>query len=111
VIYALGTATAVFLLSLVKSPVVSAKEDHASGRDFSIIVVVRTIGTLIGTPLMTAIWVRGVAAGGALLGLPFFVASVCAPYSVLCFCMADVHQIQYLVALAKVWNLHVRWSK
>jgi len=111
VIYALGTATAVFLLSLVKSPVVSAKEDHASGRDFSIIVVVRTIGTLIGTPLMTAIWVRGVAAGGALLGLPFFVASVCPPYSVLCFCMADVHQIQYLVALAKVWNLHVRWSK
>lgn len=88
-IYALGTATAVFILSLVKSPVVSAQEDHASGRDFSIVVMTRMIGTLIGTPLITAIWVQGVAAGGAQLGLPFFVASVCAPYSVLCLRMAD----------------------
>ncbi|KAF2175188.1 major facilitator superfamily transporter [Zopfia rhizophila CBS 207.26] len=94
VIFALGTATTVFILSLVKSPVISAKEDQASGRDFSIVIMVKMIGTLIGTPLMTAIWVQGVAAGGTQLGLPFFVSS-----------------ILYLVVLATVWNLHVRWSE
>jgi len=111
VIYALGTAAAVFILSLIKSPIVSAKEDHASGRDFSIVFLTKTIGTLIGTPLMTAIWVQGLAAGGAQLGLPFFATSVRAPCSVCIFASLMIYQILYLLVLATVWNLQVRWSK
>jgi glucan phosphoethanolaminetransferase (alkaline phosphatase superfamily) len=75
-IYGLSSGSLVFIFSLVKSPVVSAEGDSTSGRDFSSVVMVRTTGTLIGTPLFAALWIRGFSVGGGLLGLPYFVASV-----------------------------------
>lgn len=63
-------------MSLVKSPVVTAEENNASGRDFSIIMILKTVGALIGTPLITAAWVRGVEVSGAGLGLPYYITAV-----------------------------------
>lgn len=94
VIYGLGTATSVFILSLVKSPVISTGDDNAAGRDLSIVVMVQTIGTLIGTPVFAALWVKGLNAGGTLLGLPYFAASAF-----------------NLGILVIVLNLHQRWRK
>lgn len=76
IVYTLGTAAPVFIMSLIKSPVVSAKDDSTSGRDFSIFFIVKEVGVLVGTPLLTALWVQGLEVGGLEFGLPFFVTSV-----------------------------------
>ena len=75
IIYGFGSATGIFLLSLVKSSV-TPNEDRASGRDFSIVIMLRTVGELVGIPLMTASWLKGVSNGGAALGFPYFLSSV-----------------------------------
>ncbi|KAF1921335.1 major facilitator superfamily domain-containing protein [Ampelomyces quisqualis] len=76
VVQGLGAASSVFVLSLVRSPLVTAEDDDAIGRMFSIVVMTQKIGELIGTPLFAALWVKGLRIGGTLLGLPYFVASV-----------------------------------
>jgi hypothetical protein len=76
VIYALGTAADIFLLSLVKSLAALSNQDNAAGRDYGVIITFKTVGALIGTPLGTALWVSGLTVGGTLLGLPFFVTTV-----------------------------------
>ena len=93
-IYALGSALPVFTLSLLKSPVVSPSsprhdrgQDHAHSPDgtpeaaethlFSIVMMVRTLGSLVGAPLMALLWVRGIAVGGAGTGIPYFVSAAC----------------------------------
>lgn len=83
-IYALGSALPIFTLSLLKSPAISPP--HASGTTnssdfesliFSIVMLVKTAGSLLGAPLMAALWVRGIGIGGAALGMPFFVSAAC----------------------------------
>ncbi len=79
VIYALGSAAPIFVMSLVKSRGTEAlgDDDHASGREYALVVIVDAIGALIGTPLMTATWIRGMDIGGIGLGLPYFISAVC----------------------------------
>ncbi|OBS25018.1 hypothetical protein FPOA_05554 [Fusarium poae] len=83
-IYALGSALPIFTLSLLKSPAISPQhtEDatHASEIEnhiFSIVMLVKTAGSLIGAPLMAMLWVYGLSLGGFSLGMPFFFSSVC----------------------------------
>ncbi|KAF5680048.1 hypothetical protein FHETE_592 [Fusarium heterosporum] len=83
-VYALGSALPIFTLSLLKSPAVSPPhtEDMMSSSNpeahiFSIVMLVKTAGSLLGAPLMATLWVRGLDLGGAALGMPFFVSGAC----------------------------------
>ncbi|GME44491.1 MFS transporter [Neofusicoccum parvum] len=56
-------------------------------QDYSVVMLVKTAGSLVGAPVMTFAWVRGIGLGGAALGLPYFLSAilyVCAG-AVLCF--------------------------
>ncbi|KAI1468323.1 MFS general substrate transporter [Daldinia caldariorum] len=79
-LYALGSALPVFTMGLLKSPSVSPKDDDrpASSTDpethiFSIVMMVKTLGTLVGAPLMATLWVQGIATG--VLGIPYLVSA------------------------------------
>jgi hypothetical protein len=82
-IYALGSALPVFTMSLLKSPLVTSPEVSSSGTDgretqvFSIVMLIKTLGSLVGAPLMAGAWMRGIGAGGLGLGLPYFVSAGC----------------------------------
>lgn len=85
-IYALGSALPIFTLSLLKSPSITSAHqddddegtspsDDAETHIFSIVMLVKTLGSLIGAPLMAFSWVRGIGLGGVALGMPFFISS------------------------------------
>jgi MFS family permease len=94
VVYALGSALPIFTLSLLKSTQFCPQnsEDNnapnASGADnhvFSIVMLVKTMGSLLGAPLMAALWVRGIDIGGLALGFPYFVSALCYAMAMLVF--------------------------
>lgn len=79
-LYALGSALPVFTLGLLKSPSVSPKDDDQPANStepethiFSIVMMVKTLGSLVGAPLMATLWVRGIATGA--LGVPYMVSA------------------------------------
>lgn len=86
-VYALGSALPIFTLSLLKSPSItsarrqddnddeSTSEAQVQTHIFSIVMLVKTLGSLIGAPLMAFLWVRGIGLGGAALGMPFFTSA------------------------------------
>ncbi|KAL0932444.1 major facilitator superfamily transporter [Colletotrichum truncatum] len=83
-LYALGSALPIFTLSLLKSPFIAPKrnDDQTGSADpeshiFSIVMMVKTSGSLLGAPLMMVLWVKGIALGGAALGIPYFVSASC----------------------------------
>ncbi|KAH8895927.1 hypothetical protein GQ53DRAFT_743880 [Thozetella sp. PMI_491] len=83
-LYALGAALPIFTYSLLKSQDVSPDHHETaagsialSGQIFSIVMMVKTVGSLLGAPLMATLWVRGIAAGGAGLGIPYFMSAIC----------------------------------
>ncbi|KAF2856680.1 hypothetical protein T440DRAFT_5780 [Plenodomus tracheiphilus IPT5] len=73
IVYALGSALPVFTMSLVKSPLIAVAGSDV--QDFSIIMLVKTLGSLVGAPLMTVLWVYAIKLGGAGLGLLYFVSA------------------------------------
>lgn len=83
-LYALGSALPVFTLSLLKSPFIAPKRNEERGESvdpeshiFSIMMMVKTSGSLLGAPLMMVLWVRGISIGGSALGIPYFVSASC----------------------------------
>ncbi|KAF1939108.1 hypothetical protein EJ02DRAFT_446404 [Clathrospora elynae] len=74
IVYALGSALPVFTMSLVKSPLIALA--HSDIQDFSIVMLTKTLGSLVGAPLMTILWVQAIKLGGVGLGLPYFVSAV-----------------------------------
>lgn len=97
-VYALGSALPIFTLSLLKSPSISsaAEETTGEGRDaaasgevethiFSVVMLVKTLGSLIGAPLMAFLWVKGIGIGGVALGMPYFVSATCYLVAILVF--------------------------
>jgi hypothetical protein len=73
-VYALGSALPVFTMSLVKSPLIALA--NSDNQDFSIVMLTKTLGSLIGAPLMTILWVHAIRLGGVGLGLPYFTSAV-----------------------------------
>ncbi|KAH7078419.1 hypothetical protein FB567DRAFT_135252 [Paraphoma chrysanthemicola] len=71
-IYALGSALPVFTMSLVKSPLIALTNSDI--QDFSIVMLTKTLGSLVGAPLMTVLWVHAIQLGGVGLGLPYFIS-------------------------------------
>jgi hypothetical protein len=79
-IYALGSALPVFTLSLLKSSNVTRADVDDAGSEtqvFSIVMLVKTSGSLLGAPLMAGLWMRGISLGGTALGIPYFVSAAC----------------------------------
>ncbi|OTB13863.1 hypothetical protein K445DRAFT_384818 [Daldinia sp. EC12] len=79
-LYALGSALPVFTMGLLKSPSVSPKDEDQLANStnpethiFSIVMMVKTLGTLVGAPLMATLWVQGIASGT--LGIPYVVSA------------------------------------
>lgn len=81
--YALGSALPVFTLSLLKSPAIQPERDGVlSDKDtethmFALVMMIKTLGSLVGAPLMAILWVRGISLGGMALGVPYFTSSAC----------------------------------
>ncbi|KNG47266.1 major facilitator superfamily transporter [Stemphylium lycopersici] len=73
IIYALGSALPVFTMSLVKSSLIALP--HSDVQDFSIVMLTKTLGSLVGAPLMTVLWVQAIKFGGIGVGLPYFVSA------------------------------------
>jgi hypothetical protein len=91
-VYAIGSALPIFTLSLLKSPAICPQsrspDDGQPGTDnhiFSIVMLVKTLGSLLGAPLMAALWVSGISVGGIALGMPFFVSSACYVAAIIVF--------------------------
>jgi MFS family permease len=79
VVYALGSALPVFTMSLVKSKDHSEEPLNAkgfNGQDYSIVILFKTFGTLLGIPIMTAVWTKGISIGDAAMGMPFYLSAV-----------------------------------
>ncbi|KAF2501344.1 hypothetical protein BU16DRAFT_599240 [Lophium mytilinum] len=74
-IYAVGSANSVFLYSLVKSPLIALQDETTHAQDFSLVMLTKSLGALVGAPLMTVLWVQAIKIGGAGLGLPYFVSA------------------------------------
>ncbi|KAI0018528.1 major facilitator superfamily domain-containing protein [Xylariomycetidae sp. FL0641] len=80
-VYALGVPLSVFTLGLLKSSSIAAQvEDYASDPGgpnthlFSIVMLTKTLGSLVGAPTMATAWVLGIRV--ALYGAPFFASSL-----------------------------------
>lgn len=99
-IYALGSALPIFTFSLLKSPSISSttldKVNDGDGRCppsmgdaethvFSVVMLVKTLGSLLGAPLMAVLWVKGIGLGGIALGLPYFVSGGCYAVAIVVF--------------------------
>lgn len=101
IVYALGSALPIFTLSLLKSPSVTSARTRDDDADpssdaevethvFSIVMLVKTLGSLIGAPLMAFLWVRGIGLGGAALGMPFFISAALYAVATLVFSQTKV---------------------
>lgn len=78
-IYALGSALPIFTLSLLKSPAIapSPQDDLIESSDlethiFSLVMMTKTLGSLVGAPLMAILWITGISIGGVAMGVPYF---------------------------------------
>lgn len=104
IIYALGSALPVFTMSLVKSPLVALANSDI--QDFSIVMLIKTLGSLVGAPLMTILWVLAIKIGNIGLGLPYFASAVSARWLFLVTC-TDLLQCIYLAAAFVVSRLQI----
>ncbi|KAI1129730.1 hypothetical protein F5Y10DRAFT_144589 [Nemania abortiva] len=80
-IYAVGVPLSVFTLSLANSPSmwVHARSDGSDGSDaqsrvLSIVMMVKTLGSLVGAPLMAALWYYGIQI--SFYGSPYIASSL-----------------------------------
>ncbi|KAI8627463.1 hypothetical protein F5Y19DRAFT_166636 [Xylariaceae sp. FL1651] len=94
-IYALGVPLSIFTLSLANSPSMWLREqgDEADGGDpqthiFSVVMMVKTVGSLVGAPLMATLWYYGIQV--AFYGSPYIASS-----------------LVYLAAFGVFWRIRV----
>ncbi|KAI1184767.1 hypothetical protein F5B17DRAFT_410744 [Nemania serpens] len=95
VIYALGVPLSVFTLSLANSPTMWAHaqdggpdESDPQSRVFSIVMMVKTLGSLVGAPLMATLWYYGIQI--SFYGSPYIASS-----------------LTYLAAWCVFWNIRI----
>jgi hypothetical protein len=69
----------VFTLSLVKDPAVGGDEAQSAAMDYSVTMIAKYAGNMVGLPIMTVLWAKGIGLGGAALGLPYFASAVSEP--------------------------------
>ncbi|KAH0547621.1 hypothetical protein GP486_008414, partial [Trichoglossum hirsutum] len=75
ILYTLGSSLGLFMLSLLTSAAYDAIDTVHTARIYSASGLVEAIGSLVGVPLITALWTVSINAGGLALGFPFLVSS------------------------------------
>ncbi|KAK3376883.1 major facilitator superfamily domain-containing protein [Lasiosphaeria ovina] len=83
-VYGLGIALPMFTYSLLKSPALGPRRDsrdthragHSETQIFSIVMLVKTVGALLGALMMPSLWIVGIRLKGILFGLPFLVSGL-----------------------------------
>ncbi|KAH7018180.1 uncharacterized protein B0I36DRAFT_368220 [Microdochium trichocladiopsis] len=55
----------------------NANTSNTETQLFAVVMMVKTLGSLLGAPLMATLWVRGISIGGGALGIPYLVSSAC----------------------------------
>ncbi|KAI9818780.1 MAG: hypothetical protein M1827_007600 [Pycnora praestabilis] len=75
-IYSLGWGLSLFTLSLLTHASFETLDDRHTGRIYSAVGFVESFGSLIGVPLISAIWAGAINLGGIGLGLPYLVCAV-----------------------------------
>jgi hypothetical protein len=81
VLYSVGSVLPVFTMSLVKTKSIAGQDCSGNAQDYSIVMLARSMGSLIGLPIMTVAWYQGIGLGGAALGMPYFLSAVRFRYS------------------------------
>jgi hypothetical protein len=76
VFYSVGSVLPVFTMSLVKTKSIAGQDCNGHAQDYSIVMLARSMGGLIGLPLMLVAWYKGIGIGGAALGMPYLLSAV-----------------------------------
>ncbi|KAI1438057.1 hypothetical protein GGR50DRAFT_691533 [Xylaria sp. CBS 124048] len=94
-VYALGVPLSIFTLSLVNSPAMwtrarssGAETSGPQSHIFSVVMMVKTLGSLVGAPLMATIWYYGIQF--SFYGSPYIASSLI-----------------YLAAWGVFWNIRI----
>lgn len=64
-----------FMWSLITKVSFDILDEAHTGRIYSVVAFVESIGAVIGNPLLAATWTHGLNIGGFGLGLPFWVCA------------------------------------
>ncbi|KAK3384857.1 hypothetical protein B0H63DRAFT_522204 [Podospora didyma] len=84
-LYGLGIALPMFTYSLLNSPSLALKGESMQtserGRSetqiFSIVMLIKTVGTLLGAVVMPTLWIAAIQLKGAAFGLPYLASAMC----------------------------------
>ncbi|KAK0702259.1 major facilitator superfamily transporter [Lasiosphaeris hirsuta] len=84
-LYGLGIALPMFTYSLLKSPSLAlgesslstSKDRRSETHVFSIVMLTKAVGTLLGAVLMPTLWIVAIRLKGAAFGLPYIASAVC----------------------------------
>lgn len=68
----------------------TAKAATAETQLFALVMMTKTLGALLGAPLMATLWVRGIYLGGAGLGIPYLVSGACYAAAISVFVFIEV---------------------
>lgn len=68
------------MYSLSRSSQLDILNEENESRGFALIVLIHSIGGLVGTPVMTAMWVGAISVGGRGIGTPLYVSAVRSPH-------------------------------
>ena len=76
VIYTLGSGLGLFVLSILTTEIFKHLDEQHTAQLYSAIMLVETVGEVVGIPILSSTMVAGINIGGYGVGLPFYVCSV-----------------------------------
>jgi len=76
IVFAIGPVVSVFIFSLTSSHEYVNLQDDRLIQVYTVIMLVRTIGSIGGSEILHAVWDYSLRSGGMALGLPFIVTAV-----------------------------------
>jgi len=75
-IYALGSGLGLFMLSLLTTKTFKHLDEQHTAQLYSAVVLVETVGEVVGIPILSSTMIAGISIGGYGVGLPFYVCAV-----------------------------------
>lgn len=75
VVYALGWGFNLFIYSIIVHESLHELDEFHTGRIFSAVGLIESIGSVTGNPVLSGAWALGINIGGPGLGLPFWVCA------------------------------------
>ncbi len=72
-IYALGSGLGLFMLSLLTTKTFKHLDEQHTAQLYSAVVLVETVGEVVGIPILSSTMIAGISIGGYGVGLPFVI--------------------------------------